>query len=87
LPHAELDEVKHSLERHATVIAMTFLFYSNVVLGKWISDNMRKLDLERFRVMATDFRIVDPRGRTCKSMNELDAVFVVRMACATIFLS
>jgi hypothetical protein len=84
-PRAELDEVKQALERHAVVVAMLFLYYSNVLIGRWTSDNMKKLDLERFRAMVDDMRVVDPQGATCRTVNELDAVFVVR-ACQRCFV-
>ena len=62
---------------------MMFIFYSNVVLGRWRSDAMLKIDLERFRLMVADLRVVDARARTCRSVNELDAVFVVRQLNTT----
>lgn len=80
---AELDEVKAGLQRHTVAVAMMFIFYSNVVLGRWRSDSMLKIDLERFRLLVADLRVVDARGRTCRSVNELDAVFVVRTLTAS----
>lgn len=76
--HAELDEVRAALERHATALAFMFTYYANIVLGKWTSDAVQKMDLERFRIMVEDLEIIDARGTTCRTVNELDAIFVVR---------
>ena len=75
--HAELGEVREALAAHAPLIAQMFAFYASTTLGKWRSSDMRKLDLERFRIMVADFDLVDARRPSCKSLNELDAVFVV----------
>jgi hypothetical protein len=39
---------------------------------------MRQLDMQRYRTMVSDFRLIDPHAPTCRSLNELDSIFVVR---------
>jgi hypothetical protein len=70
--------VKEGLQKHSLVVAMMLNYYSNICVGKWSSDNMRKLDRDRFRILIEDIRIIDPKARSCRNINELDAVFAVR---------
>jgi hypothetical protein len=72
-----LEEVKEGLQKHSLVVAMMLIYYSNICIGKWRSNNMRKMDLDRYRTLIEDIKIVDPKGHTCRSLNELDAVFAV----------
>jgi hypothetical protein len=74
---AELEQVKECLQKHSLVVAMMLIYYSNICIGKWSSDNMRKLDRERFRILIEDIRIIDPKARSCRNINELDGVFAV----------
>jgi hypothetical protein len=55
------------------------MYYSTYTAGSWKSAEMLTMTLERFRFLVRDTAIVDPRGKTCRSMNELDSVFVVRL--------
>ena len=73
--------MRECLEQHKVAIMMMMVYYSNLHLGKWASRSMKELDLEMFRNMVKDFNLIDPQAPTCRSLNELDSVFVVR-ACA-----
>jgi hypothetical protein len=60
------------------------MYYSNFTAGSWKSAETLTMTLERFRFFVRDTAIVNPRGKTCRSMNELDSVFVVSL-CTVLF--
>lgn len=74
--------MRECLEQHKVAIMMMMVYYSNLRLGRWSSRTMKALDLEMFRNMVKDFNLIDPQAPTCRSLNELDSVFVVRPASA-----
>ena len=74
--------MRECLEQHKVAIMMMMVYYSNLRLGRWSSRTMKALDLEMFRNMVKDFNLIDPQAPTCRSLNELVSVFVVRPASA-----
>jgi len=74
----ELDEIKAALQRFTVTLAMTFVYYSMALAAGWTSEGAFCMTLERFRAFAANICVVDPLGKTCRKMNELDCVFVVR---------
>lgn len=56
---------------------MMMVYYSNLQLGRWGSQVMKQMDLDMFRSMVNDCKLIDPQAPTCRALNELDSVFVV----------
>lgn len=76
---AELGEVKDVLGQQCVAISMMFIYYSNMAggPGPWTSAGALAMTMEAFRLFVRDTFIINPKGRSCRTMSELDAVFVV----------
>ena len=81
---AETNEVKEALGKHCVALALIFSYFANEP-GSFTSADMHSMRLEHFRKFVQHTVIISPRGKALRTMNELDACFVVR-SCSSCML-